>query len=60
MLRSRDAQLKAGKTEREVLVPNPDSMLAWTFEIQLYRELPVAIPVCLNHLSYKEESRLAL
>jgi hypothetical protein len=52
----RDAQLKKGIEPEKVMVRSPNH--AWTFEIQLWQNMPVSVPVCLDHLGYKEESRL--
>jgi hypothetical protein len=57
-LRMREAQLKLGKDEKDVMVRQPNEVV--TFEIQLYQNMPVSVPVCIEHLSYKQESRLTI
>jgi hypothetical protein len=55
MLRERDKQIADGKSLEEVMVPKANPV--YTFEPQMLPEgMPVMIPVCLNHIAYKESA----
>jgi hypothetical protein len=51
-------QRKKGISEREILVGKP--MLAITLRIVTVNNMPVAVPTCMGHLYYAEQSKLAV
>jgi hypothetical protein len=56
-LRQREAQLKIGKSNDEIIITEPVKAITWQPEF-IENGQAIVVPVCAGHLSYKEASRL--